>query len=53
MAITGHRRTDNISKQADKNKIYITATTVISYGECCHNLHDCREFLNTANKDLM
>jgi hypothetical protein len=53
MAIAGHRRTDNIRKQADKNKIYITANTVISYGDCCHNLHDCREFLNTATKDLM
>ena len=53
VAIAGHRRTDNIRKQADKNKTYITATTVISYGDCCHNLHDCKEFLNTATKNLM
>ena len=52
MAIAGHR-TDNTRKQADKNQIYITTTTVISYGDCRHNLHDCREFLNTSTKDLM
>jgi hypothetical protein len=52
MAIAGHRRTDNIRKQADKNKIYITAITVISYGDWCHNLYDCRVFLNTATQDL-